>query len=71
MLQGGYATEHDALISKKLAQVLCGGVAGGAREVSEQDILDLEREHFMSLCGEPKTQQRIQHMLETKKPLRN
>lgn len=71
MVAGGYATEHDALISRKLATVLCGGAGGAAREVTEQELLDLEREAFMSLCGEPKTQERMQHMLETNKPLRN
>jgi 3-hydroxyacyl-CoA dehydrogenase len=71
MVAGGYASEHDALISKKLATVLCGGAGGAAREVTEQEMLDLEREAFMSLCAEPKTQERMQHMLETNKPLRN
>ena len=71
LVAGGYASEHDALISKKLATVLCGGEGGAAREVTEQEILDLEREAFMSLCAEPKTQDRMQHMLETNKPLRN
>jgi 3-hydroxyacyl-CoA dehydrogenase len=71
MVAGGFASEHDALISRKLATVLCGGSGGAAREVSEQDIYDLEREAFMSLCAEPKTQDRMQHMLETNKPLRN
>lgn len=71
LVAGGYASEHDALISNKLATVLCGGIGGAAREVTEQEILDLEREAFMSLCGEPKTQDRMQHMLETNKPLRN
>jgi len=71
MVAGGYASVHDALISRKLATVLCGGSGGAAREVTEQDIFDLEREAFMSLCAEPKTQDRMQHMLETNKPLRN
>ncbi len=71
MVSGGFASEHDALISKKLGTVLCGGAGGAAREVTEQDILDLEREAFMSLCAEPKTQDRMQHMLEKNKPLRN
>jgi len=71
MVAGGYASEHDALISKKLASVLCGGAGGAARDVTEQEMLDLEREAFMSLCSEPKTQERMQHMLETNKPLRN
>jgi 3-hydroxyacyl-CoA dehydrogenase len=71
LVAGGYASEHDALIAGKLAHVLCGGAAGGAREVGEQDMLDLEREAFVSLCGEAKTQARMQHMLMKNKPLRN
>jgi len=71
MVAGGYASEHDALISRKLATVLCGGTGGAAREVTEDEMLELEREAFMSLCAEPKTQERMQHMLETNKPLRN
>ncbi len=69
--QGNYATEHDITIAKKMAWVLCGGDLTGEQEVSEQYLIELEREAFLSLCGEPKTQQRIQHMLETNKPLRN
>jgi len=68
---GGYASEHDALIARKVATVLCGGASGHAREVTEQEMLDLEREAFISLCGEPKSQERMQHMLTTNKPLRN
>jgi 3-hydroxyacyl-CoA dehydrogenase len=71
LVSGGYASEHDALVASKLANVLCGGVAGASQEVSEQQILDLEREAFMSLCGEPKSLARMQHVLETGKPLRN
>ncbi len=71
MVAAGYASEHDALIGRKVANVLCGGVAGSGGPVSEQDILDLEREAFVSLCGEPKSQERIQHMLMKNKPLRN
>ncbi len=68
---GNYATEHDIKIAQKIAWVLCGGDLTGPQHVSEQYLLDLEREAFLSLCGEPKTLARIQHMLETGKPLRN
>ncbi len=68
---GNYATEHDIKIARKIAWVLCGGDLTGPQCVSEQYLLDLEREAFLSLCGEPKTLERIQHMLETGKPLRN
>jgi 3-hydroxyacyl-CoA dehydrogenase len=69
--EGGYISEHDALIGEKLAYVLSGGRLTGQPAVSEQYLLDLEREAFLSLCGQPKTQQRMQHMLKTGKPLRN
>ncbi len=68
---GGYASDHDALIARKVAHVLCGGPSGNAHEVTEQQMLDLEKEAFISLCGEPKSQERMQHMLTTNKPLRN
>jgi 3-hydroxyacyl-CoA dehydrogenase len=68
---GGYASAHDALIARKLATVLCGGLGGSAREVTEQQMLDLEREVFLSLCGEPKSQERMQYMVMNNKPLRN
>ncbi|MEM9190667.1 MAG: 3-hydroxyacyl-CoA dehydrogenase/enoyl-CoA hydratase family protein [Myxococcota bacterium] len=68
---GGYATEHDGTIARKLAEVLCGGVGGASREVTEDEMLELEREAFVSLCGEQKSIDRMQHMLTTKKPLRN
>jgi 3-hydroxyacyl-CoA dehydrogenase len=71
LVQGGQATEHDALIAGKIAHVLCGGLAGHTRKMSEQDILDLEREAFVSLVGEQKSQDRISHMLMKNKPLRN
>ncbi|HEY2730311.1 MAG TPA: 3-hydroxyacyl-CoA dehydrogenase/enoyl-CoA hydratase family protein [Polyangia bacterium] len=64
-------SEHDAKISGHLARVLSGGSVPAGAAVSEQHILDLEREAFLSLCGEPKTRERIQHMLTTSKPLRN
>ncbi len=71
LVAGGYATEHDAVIARKLARVLCGGAGGAAREVTEDEMLELEREAFVSLCGEPKSHERMQHMLMHNKPLRN
>jgi 3-hydroxyacyl-CoA dehydrogenase len=71
LVAGNYASEHDAKIAMKLATVLCGGVAGASRPITEEEILDLEREAFISLCGEPLTQARMQHMLQHNKPLRN
>jgi 3-hydroxyacyl-CoA dehydrogenase len=68
---GGYASDHDIVIAKKVAWVLCGGDLSSPTLVSEQYLLDVEREAFLSLCGEEKTLKRIQHMLETGKPLRN
>ena len=69
--QGGYISDYDAVIGEKLAYVLSGGRLSGTPQVSEQYLLDLEREMFLSLCGRKETQQRIQHMLKTGKPLRN
>ena len=66
-----YASAHDILIAKKIAWVLCGGDLTSESKVSEKYLLDLEREAFLSLCGEQKTLERIQHMLEKNKPLRN
>jgi 3-hydroxyacyl-CoA dehydrogenase len=71
LVAGGYASEHDAKIARKLAVVLCGGAGGGAREVTEDEILDLEREAFLSLCGEQKSQERMQFMLMNNRILRN
>jgi len=71
LLRGGYATEHDAHVARKLANILAGGPLSAPQLVSEQYILDLEREAFVSLCGEKKTQERIAHTLKTGKPLRN
>jgi 3-hydroxyacyl-CoA dehydrogenase len=71
MVDGKYASEHDAKIARKLAHVLCGGDVTAPGWVDEQYILDLEREAFLSLAGEPKTLERIQHMLTVGKPLRN
>jgi 3-hydroxyacyl-CoA dehydrogenase len=68
---GGFASAHDAKIAKKLAEVLCGGKGGAAREVTEEEVLELEAEAFVSLCGEPKSQERMQYMLMNNKPLRN
>jgi 3-hydroxyacyl-CoA dehydrogenase len=59
------------LIAGKLAHVLTDGTVAGEHEVSEQHLLDLEREAFLSLCGTQKTQERMAHMLKTGKPLRN
>ena len=69
--QGGYMTEYDAFISGKLAYILCGGDLTSGQWVSEQTILDLERAVFLELLAQPKTLERIQHMLATGKPLRN
>ncbi|MFO0757352.1 MAG: 3-hydroxyacyl-CoA dehydrogenase/enoyl-CoA hydratase family protein [Byssovorax sp.] len=71
LVAGGYASEHDAKIASKIAVVLCGGAGGAAREVTEDEVLELEREAFVSLCGEPKSIERIQYMLMNNKPLRN
>ncbi len=69
--RGGRISDHDAIIGRKLAWVLAGGNAPHATAVTEQQLLDLEREAFLSLCGERKTQERIAHTLKTGKPLRN
>ena len=69
--RGGYASDYDAVIATKIANVLCGGDLTSPQPVSEQYLLDLEREAFLSLTGEQKTLERIQHMLEKNKPLRN
>jgi 3-hydroxyacyl-CoA dehydrogenase len=71
MKMGNYISDHDELIGTKLAYVLCGGETSPRFTVDEQYILDLEREAFLSLCGEEKTIARMQHMLQTGKPLRN
>jgi 3-hydroxyacyl-CoA dehydrogenase len=70
MKEGGQITEHEVRIARELAYVLCGG-DGPARVVSEQDILDLEREAFLRLLGTKETQERIEYTLKTGKPLRN
>lgn len=66
---GGYASEHDVVVGRQVAKVLCGGEAGGT--LTEARLLDIEREGFLHLCGLEKTQERIKHMLTTGKPLRN
>jgi 3-hydroxyacyl-CoA dehydrogenase len=71
LLRGEYISEYDALVGRKLANILAGGPLSAPQTVSEQYILDLEREAFVSLCGERKTQERIAHTLKTGKPLRN
>ncbi len=68
---GKYASEHDVKIAKKVADVLCGGDLSAPQKVSERYLLDIEREAFLSLVAEPKTMERISHMLSTNKPLRN
>ena len=71
MQQGGYLSEYDLHVTGKVAYILCGGDLSSGQWVDEQHFLDLEREAFVSLCGEPKTLERIKHMLETGKALRN
>ena len=69
--RGGRLSDHDALIGRKLATVLSGGDLPHTANVSEEYLLDLEREAFLSLCGEPKSAERMQYMLMNNKPLRN
>jgi len=71
MQMGHYITEHDVKIAKKLAYVMCGGDLSETTLVSEQYLLDLEREAFLSLCGERKTLERIQSVIKGDKPIRN
>ncbi|MCX5743850.1 MAG: 3-hydroxyacyl-CoA dehydrogenase/enoyl-CoA hydratase family protein [Proteobacteria bacterium] len=71
LVAGGYASAHDRTIAMKLANVLCGGPTGSTHAVTEDEILELEREAFLSLCGEPLSQARMQYMLQNQKPLRN
>jgi 3-hydroxyacyl-CoA dehydrogenase len=71
LVEAGQATAHDAKIAIKLAELLCGGASGASHEVTEDEMLELEREAFVSLCGEPKSQERMQAILTTNKPLRN
>lgn len=71
MKTANYATEHDSVVAKKLAYVMCGGDLSEPTLVSEQYLLDLEREAFLSLCGEKKTLERIQSVLKSGRPIRN
>jgi 3-hydroxyacyl-CoA dehydrogenase len=71
MLRGTFISEYDAVVGRKLANILAGGPLSAPQLVSEQYLLDLEREAFVSLCGEKKTQERMAHTLKTGKPLRN
>src|SRR5678816_4294442 len=71
MWRANYATDHDVIVAKKLAYVMCGGDLSEPSFVSEQYLLDLEREAFLSLCGEKKTLERIQSVLKGGKPVRN
>ena len=71
MRQGEFISDHDVKVANRVAHVLCGGAISPGTLVTEQYLLDLEREAFLSLCGEKKTQERIAHTLKTGKPLRN
>ncbi|NUN96804.1 MAG: enoyl-CoA hydratase/isomerase family protein [Candidatus Omnitrophica bacterium] len=71
MQVAGYVSDYDVHLGKKLAYVLCGGDVAGGTEVSERYLVDIEREAFLHLCGQPKTQERIRYTLKTGKPLRN
>jgi len=71
MHEGGYITDYEMKLTERIAEVLCGGNVTPGSAISEQHMLDLEREAFKSLCGERKTQERIQNTLKTGKPLRN
>jgi 3-hydroxyacyl-CoA dehydrogenase len=71
MKQAGVMSDHDWHIACRMVDVMCGGEVTRGEMITEQYLLDLEREVFLSLCGEPKTQERIAHMLKTGKPLRN
>ncbi|MBI4200533.1 MAG: enoyl-CoA hydratase/isomerase family protein [Chloroflexi bacterium] len=71
LVWAGQASEHDLKIARKLAHVLTGGDRPAGADADEEYFLDLEREAFLSLCGEPKTQARMQHLVQTGRPLRN
>jgi 3-hydroxyacyl-CoA dehydrogenase len=71
MREAEFISDHDVKVARQVAQVLCGGQVTAGTRVSEQNLLDLEREAFLSLCGEPKTMERIVATLKTGKPLRN
>ena len=68
---GEYMSDYDAVIAKKVAEIICGGDLTSPQKVSEQYLLDIEREGFMSLLGNQKTLERIQYLLMNNKPLRN
>jgi 3-hydroxyacyl-CoA dehydrogenase len=69
--EGGYISEYDEFLATKLGTVLCGGELSSPQEVHEDYLVELEREVFLSLLGEQKTQERVEHMLKHNKPLRN
>jgi len=69
--EGGYISDYDCVVGDRLAHVLSGGNLTGTQQVSEQYLLDLEREAFLSLCGNRQTQERMEYMLKNGKPLRN
>ena len=71
LLRGAYISPYDYHMGSKLAHILCGGDCNSPKNVNEQHFLDLERETFLSLCGERRSQDRIQYMLQRGKPLRN
>jgi 3-hydroxyacyl-CoA dehydrogenase len=71
MRDSGWISDHDVLIASKLAHIIAGGDRWEGQTISEWELLDLEREAFMSLLGEPKTRERIAYMLQNNKPLRN
>jgi len=71
MWKAGWISEHDRLIANKIAYIVTGGPAQAGMEVTEQFLLDLEREAFVDLCKEEKTRERMQYMLMNNKPLRN
>jgi len=71
MWRGNYASDHDVLVARKLAYVMCGGDLSEPTQVSEQYLLDLERQAFLSLCGEKKTLERLQSVIKSGKPVRN
>jgi 3-hydroxyacyl-CoA dehydrogenase len=71
MNEGGFISDYDRYLGGELAKILCGGAVPAGTKVSEQYLLELEREVFLRLCGQRKTLDRIQHMLKKGKPLRN
>ena len=71
MRHGNYISDYDLHIARKLGHIISGGDCAEGTTVTEQELLDLEREAFLSLCGEQKTQDRIMSLLSTGKPLRN